>query len=69
MAKLDGLKELESGHYRNAQQKLFTALKARPNDPEILGALGMTYLRLGQQEAALSYFQKAKKNMIKIFEM
>ncbi|MUK29025.1 tetratricopeptide repeat protein [Aliivibrio fischeri] len=61
MAKLDGLKELERGHYLNAQQKLFTALKARPNDPEILGALGMTYLRLGQQEAALSYFQKAKK--------
>ncbi|PQJ84898.1 cellulose synthase subunit BcsC-related outer membrane protein [Aliivibrio sifiae] len=61
LAKLTGLKELESGHILNARQQLLTALKARPNDPEILGGLGMVYLRLGQQEVALSYFKKAKK--------
>ncbi|RYU70462.1 tetratricopeptide repeat protein [Aliivibrio finisterrensis] len=61
LAKLTGLKELESGHILNARQQLLTALEVRPNDPEILGGLGMVYLRLGQQEVALSYFKKAKK--------
>ena len=61
LAKLNGLKEFESGHILTAQQQLLIALKARPNDPEILGGLGLVYLRLGQQEVALSYFKKAKK--------
>ncbi len=61
LAKLTGLKKLESGHILSARQQLLIALKARPNDPEILGGLGLAYLRLGQQEVALSYFKKAKK--------
>ncbi len=61
LAKLAGLKELELGHIQNARQQLLIALKARPNDPEILGGLGLAYLRLGQQKVALSYFKNAKK--------
>lgn len=61
LAKLTGLKKLESGDVLNAQQQLLAALKTRPKDPEILGALGKVYLKLGQQEMALSYFKKAKK--------
>lgn len=61
LAKLNGLKNLDSGHILTAQQQLLIALKVRPNDPEILGGLGLVYLRLGQQEVALSYFKKAKK--------
>ena len=62
IAKLDGLKNIKAGHIRRGQQQLLIALKARPNDHEILGGLGTIYLKLGQQEIALSYFKKAKRN-------
>lgn len=52
---------LEKEQYQEAERLLTDALSARPNDPEILGGLGMVYLRQGQQKKALRYFRQAQQ--------
>lgn len=60
-AKLKGLQLLERGSIKQAEAQLRYALSTRPQDPELLGALGKVYLRQGQQQKALHYFQQAQK--------
>ncbi|WP_046221024.1 cellulose synthase subunit BcsC-related outer membrane protein [Photobacterium halotolerans] len=60
-AKLQGLALIEQGAYPQAKKQLEYALTTRPDDPEILGGLGMVYLRQGQQGKALEYFKQAQQ--------
>ncbi|KDM89998.1 cellulose synthase subunit BcsC-related outer membrane protein [Photobacterium galatheae] len=59
-AKRRGLALLENGQDQQAKRQLTYALTTRPKDPEILGGLGMVYLRQGQQKKALRFFQQAQ---------
>lgn len=60
-AKLKGLKLLDLNRTRQASKQLHYALSHYSNDPDIVGALGKVYLRLGQQKKALAYFEKTQK--------
>lgn len=44
-----------------ALAELQKAVKAYPNDPQVIGALGTAYLRLGNRQLALHYFKRAKE--------
>ncbi|QUJ69652.1 BCSC C-terminal domain-containing protein (plasmid) [Photobacterium sp. GJ3] len=59
-AKRQGLALIEKSQYTQAERQLRYALTTRPKDPEILGGLGLVYLRMGQQGKALGYFQQAQ---------
>ncbi|WP_434998862.1 cellulose synthase subunit BcsC-related outer membrane protein [Vibrio scophthalmi] len=61
LAKLKGLRLLDEGKTEQAAVQLRYALTTRPNDPEILGGMGKVYLRQGQQQKALAYFERAQQ--------
>ncbi|HCH2128593.1 cellulose synthase [Vibrio parahaemolyticus] len=60
LAKLKGLALLEEDKTDQAEAQLRYALTTRPQDPELLGAMGKVYLRRGQQQKALEYFKQAQ---------
>lgn len=61
LAKLKGLKLLDEDKTLQAEKQLRYAMTTRPNDPEILGGMGKVYLRKGQQQKALEYFERAQQ--------
>ncbi|WP_050905087.1 cellulose synthase subunit BcsC-related outer membrane protein [Vibrio campbellii] len=61
LAKLKGLKLLDEDKTSQAEKQLRYAMTTRPNDPEILGGMGKVYLRKGQQQKALEYFERAQQ--------
>ncbi|MDG2810328.1 tetratricopeptide repeat protein, partial [Vibrio parahaemolyticus] len=61
LAKLKGLTLLEEDKTDQAEAQLRYALTTRPQDPELLGAMGKVYLRRGQQQKALEYFKQAQR--------
>ena len=54
-----GLAYLEQGQYEEAERELQESLLLRPNDPEALGGIGLIRLRQGNQDGALTWFQRA----------
>jgi len=60
-ARSQGLALLEAGNLGGAERKLRYALNGRPNDPEVLGGLGLVYLRRGEHQQALNYFRDAER--------
>lgn len=61
-ARLSGLAKVDSGGGTAAIPALKQALAASPNDPEILGALGLAYARGGSRAQALQLFEQAQKS-------
>ncbi|HDM8091308.1 TPA: cellulose biosynthesis protein BcsC [Yersinia enterocolitica] len=61
-ARLSGLAKVDSGSGAAAIPALKQALAASPNDPEILGALGLAYARAGDRTQALRLFEQAQKS-------
>ncbi|MFV8799719.1 cellulose synthase complex outer membrane protein BcsC [Yersinia sp. LJYL362] len=61
-ARLSGLAKVDSGGGTAAIPALKQALAASPNDPEILGALGLAYARAGDRTQALRLFEQAQKS-------
>ncbi len=61
-ARLSGLAKVDSGSGAAAISALKQALAASPNDPEILGALGLAYARAGDRAQALRLFEQAQKS-------
>lgn len=57
-----GIVMTDKGEGQQALPKLLAAVKAYPTDPELLGALGLAYLRMGDRTRALKYFLLAKDN-------
>ncbi|WP_409159900.1 cellulose synthase complex outer membrane protein BcsC [Pectobacterium sp. B2J-2] len=58
--RLRSLAQVESGGGNSATLgELNQALAATPNDPELIGAIGLVYLRTGDRAKALAQFQKA----------
>jgi tetratricopeptide (TPR) repeat protein len=53
---------LANGKYTRAQESYEALLKSSPNDPDILGALGITLLRENQRMQAAANFRKALDN-------
>lgn len=62
LARLSGLAKVDSGSGAAAIPALKQALAASPNDPEILGALGLAYARAGDRAQALRLFEQAQKS-------
>lgn len=60
-ARLRGLARINRGQSTSAIGDLTRALKENPNDPELIGALGLAYSRNGQRSRALAQFEKAKR--------
>ncbi len=60
-ARSQGLALLEAGKLGGAERKLRYALNGRPKDPEVLGGLGLVYLRRGEHQQALNYFRDAER--------
>lgn len=60
-ARISGLAKVESGAGITAIPALKQALAASPNDPELLGALGLAYARGGDRAQALRLFEQAQK--------
>lgn len=58
-ARLDGLALLDGGKLDDADAKLSHALAGRPDDPEVLGGMGLIRLRQGHHAEAQAYFQQA----------
>lgn len=59
-ARLSSLEKISRGDSGAAViHELNNALAASPNDPELIGAIGVAYLRAGNREKALSQFQLA----------
>ena len=61
-AKKEGLSLLDEEHNNAAARRLKYALQGRQNDEEVLGGLGLVYLRRGQQATAVKYFRQALAN-------
>ncbi|WP_145594019.1 cellulose synthase complex outer membrane protein BcsC [Yersinia aleksiciae] len=59
-ARLTGLAKVDSGGGTAAIPTLKKALAASPNDPELLGALGLAYARSGNRAQALRLFEQAQ---------
>lgn len=62
LAKLKGIalvKTEDPANLPNAYEQLSYAMSTRPNDPQLLEALGKYYLRVGESEQALLYFKRA----------
>ncbi|ACT11135.1 MULTISPECIES: cellulose synthase complex outer membrane protein BcsC [Pectobacterium] len=58
--RLRALAQIEDGGGNSATlSELNKALAATPNDPELIGAIGLVYLRAGDRAKALTQFQKA----------
>ena len=58
----EGLRLLERDQDEAAEAKLRHALRGHPQDPELLGGLGLALMRPGHREEALVYFGRAKKH-------
>ena len=56
-----GIAALQSGHFDEAQRRLDYAVSGRPDDAEILGAIGLLRFRQGHDFEAQAYFMKAMK--------
>lgn len=61
-ARKEGLVLLNRDKTKKAKGKLLQALKGFPRDEEVLGGLGIVYLREGRQAKALDYFARARNN-------
>lgn len=59
-ARLEGLALIEKGQSDAAIADLNKALAKTPDDPELVGALGLAYLRMNKREQALALFKRAK---------
>jgi len=57
-----GLDMIEAGEGEKALSRLRAAVKAYPEDPQLLGGLGLAYLRMNDRAQALKYFELAKEN-------
>lgn len=57
-----GLDMIEAGEGEKAISRLRAAIQAYPGDPQLLGALGLAYLRINDRAQALKYFEMAKEN-------
>ncbi|MFZ1546891.1 MAG: cellulose synthase subunit BcsC-related outer membrane protein [Candidatus Nitrotoga sp.] len=60
-ARQTGIAFLEHGQLEDAQRELQKSLSKRPNDPKVLGSIGLLHLRQGHHEAANSWFQRATR--------
>lgn len=61
-ARLSGMARIEKGEGGEAAiTELDKALATNPNDPELIGSLGLAYLRNGDRPRALTQFQLAQK--------
>lgn len=58
----EGLRLLDRDQDEAAEAKLRHALRGHPQDPELLGGLGLALMRPGHREEALVYFGRAKKH-------
>ncbi|MDF1693782.1 MAG: cellulose synthase subunit BcsC-related outer membrane protein [Zhongshania sp.] len=58
-ARKQGLAALDAQRNTQAETELLYALKGRPDDEQVLGGLGVLYLRTGNSAAAERYFQLA----------
>ncbi len=58
----DGLRLLDRSQDVAAEAKLRYALRRYPNDPELLGGLGLALMRPGHRLEALVYFGRAKEH-------
>ena len=58
----EGIRLTDAGQGKQVLERLQAAVQAYPNDPELLGALGLAYLRTGDRTRALNYFERAKEN-------
>ncbi|WP_217475827.1 cellulose synthase complex outer membrane protein BcsC [Stutzerimonas stutzeri] len=58
----DGLRLLDRSQDAAAEAKLRYALRRYPNDPELLGGLGLALMRPGHRREALVYFGRAKEH-------
>ncbi|WP_245923994.1 tetratricopeptide repeat protein [Methanothermobacter tenebrarum] len=63
-----GRSSLKQGKYKEALKEFRKALKASPNDPEILHYNAMTLLKLKRPEKALKCYEKILKNNPKLAE-
>ena len=52
---------VDAGNVNNAMVTLDRALKANPDDPELMGAMGQTQARAGHREAAIIWLERAIK--------
>jgi len=59
-ARVRGLAQVSNGGSTGAIAPLKQALQAKPNDAEVLGAMGLAYSRAGNRQQALSLFERAK---------
>lgn len=60
-ARLDGLALLDGGRLEDADDRLSHAVEGRPDDPEVLGGLGLLRMRQGHHAEAQSYFLAASR--------
>ncbi|MFC0226083.1 cellulose synthase complex outer membrane protein BcsC [Serratia aquatilis] len=60
-ARMAGLARVDKGGGRSAIPELKKALSSKPDDAEVLGALGLAYSRAGNRQQALSLFKQAQK--------
>ncbi|PVZ82168.1 cellulose biosynthesis protein BcsC [Serratia sp. S1B] len=60
-ARITGLAQVDKGASSTAIPELKKALSSTPNDPELLGALGLAYSRAGNRQQALHLFEQAAK--------
>lgn len=58
----EGLRLLDRSQDVAAEAKLRQALRGYPNDPELLGSLGLALMRPGHRQDALVYFGRAKEH-------
>jgi len=58
----EGLRLLDRSQDVAAEAKLRQALRGYPNDPELLGSLGLALMRPGHRQDALVYFVRAKEH-------
>ncbi|MBL0038524.1 MAG: tetratricopeptide repeat protein [Nitrosomonadales bacterium] len=60
-ARQTGIVFLEQGQLENAQRELQNSLAKRPNDPKVLGNIGLLRLRQGVTKKAKGWFQRAAR--------
>jgi cellulose synthase operon protein C len=58
-AKKQGLALLDVNRLNEAEKQLRYSLRGRPEDADVLGGLGILYLRRGDHDSAILYFNKA----------
>jgi len=59
-ARVRGLAQVSKGGSTGAIAPLKQALQAKPNDAEVLGAMGLAYSRAGNRQQALNLFERTK---------